>query len=433
MHIFFSGIGGAGIGPLALIAKEAGFEVSGSDKQASAYTEMLKLAGIDFYIGQSEEQISQRHTLHPIDWLVYSSALPKEQPNHAEIKFAQNHHIKHSKRDELLNYIIKEKRLKLIGVAGTHGKSTTTAMIIWLFKQLGSCISYSVGAKIPFGPMGQYMAASEYFVYECDEFDRNFLSFKPYLSLITGIGYDHHEIFPTREIYQNAFREFIGQSQHTLIWEEEEDLLRLPITDKIIVITPNDLAVSQIKLAGLENRLNAWQAVDAVHLITDEPVAKLVEHINKFPGLKQRMERLAPNLYTNYAHTPEKILAGMHAASEIAGPKKDIVVIYEPLTNRRQYHIRDEYDGCFEGAKKIYWVPTYLAREDPKQPILTPEQLIKHLPDPRLAEPAAVDDSLIKIIRKHLEAGDMVVAMDASGAGSLDDWLRQKLSKIIAK
>src|SRR5438270_5956992 len=137
-----------------------------------------------------------------------------------------------SKLDELLNKILEEKNLKLIAISGTHGKTTTTAMVVWLFKKLGVPISYSLGAKISFGDMGQYDPKSEFFVYECDEFDRNFLAFHPHLSIISGIAYDHHEIFPTEENYQAAFRDFIGQSEHVVIWQDDHDKLKLPTSDK---------------------------------------------------------------------------------------------------------------------------------------------------------------------------------------------------------
>ena len=95
MHIYFSGIGGAGIGPLAEIAMKAGYEVSGSDKQSSSYIEALKKDGItDIYISQSYETIEKVHSQHPIDWLVYTSALTIEQPNSPEIRFAKDNNIK---------------------------------------------------------------------------------------------------------------------------------------------------------------------------------------------------------------------------------------------------------------------------------------------------------------------------------------------------
>jgi UDP-N-acetylmuramate--alanine ligase len=224
MHIYFSGIGGTAIGPLALIAKQAGYEVSGSDKQDSQYIEYLRKHGINSIdIGQSREVIQKVHDKHSIDWVVYTSALTLENPDAPELAYAKEMGIRTSKRDELLNQIIQEKGLKLIAVAGTHGKTTTTAMVVWLFKQLGLPISYSVGAKIGFGEMGEFDSKSEYFVYECDEFDRNFLAFEPHLSLITGVTWDHHEIFPTREDYQQAFKEFIEQSQQTLVWKDDAD------------------------------------------------------------------------------------------------------------------------------------------------------------------------------------------------------------------
>jgi UDP-N-acetylmuramate--alanine ligase len=112
MHIFFSGIGGTGIGPLALIAQEAGYEVSGSDKQDSEYIKYLKSHGItDIHIGQTEVAIALTHQDRPIDWFVYSSALPKENPDHPELAFVESEHIHHSKRDEFLNHILSEKIL----------------------------------------------------------------------------------------------------------------------------------------------------------------------------------------------------------------------------------------------------------------------------------------------------------------------------------
>jgi UDP-N-acetylmuramate--alanine ligase len=431
MHIFFSGIGGGGVGPLALIAKQAGYEVSGSDKQESDYTKLLQKSGISLHIGQTAEAIQAVHDKKPIDWLVFSSAITRDNTQHPELLFAQRNQLKMSKRDGLLTEIIKQKKLKLIGIAGTHGKSTTTAMVMWLFHKLGIPIGHSVGAKVPFAPMGQLQPGSEYFVYECDEFDYNFLAFHPYIAAITGIGWDHHEIFPTEASFKNAYRDFISQSKHTIMWQEEYDLLGYTDTAKFTVLDNFDPAINRnIIIPGEFNRQDAWQAVQAVHRATKVPIATLIGHVNNFPGLKQRMEQLKPHLYTNYAHTPEKILGGMSTALELAkANNKDVVIIYEPLTNRRQHHIKHEYKNSFEGAKKLYWVRTYLAREDPNLPLLTPAELIDHLDDPSIATPAEIDDKLIQTIKEHLAKGDIVVAMGASGGGSLDEWLRTAIKE----
>jgi len=430
MHIYFSGIGGTAIGPLALIAKQAGFEVSGSDKQDSQYVQYLRKHGIEnIHIGQGRENIQAVYEAKPIDWFVYTSALPLENPDAPELLYCTEMGIKTSKRDELLNLILQEKGLKLVAVAGTHGKTTTTAMAIWLLKQLGIPLSYSVGAKIPFGEMGQYEEGSEYFVYEADEFDRNFLAFEPHVSLITGVSWDHHEVFPTREDYQEAFREFIGQSQHTFAWQEDADYLGLAASDVVTVLDSSDRRIFNIRLLGLYNRLDAWLVAQAVHRITNEPLDKLLDHLADFPGLSRRMEQLATDLYTDYAHTPEKIRGAMSVATEMAADKgQKVIVVYEPLTNRRQHYMLNDYKDCFTGASKVYWVPSYLAREDPNQRIIPPEELISHLDDPSIAVPAEMDGKLHQAIQQHLNQGDLVIGMAGGGGGSLDEWLRKEFA-----
>ena len=428
MHIFFSGIGGTAIGPLALIAKQAGFRVSGSDKQDSQYIHYLREQGIlDIHIGQSAENIARVHEREPIDWFVYSSAVIIENPHAPELRFCREQAIKTSKRDELINLILREKQLKLLAIAGTHGKSTATAMAVWLFKQVGLPISYSVGAKLSYGDMGQFAEGSQYFVYEADEFDRNFLAFEPFLSVITGVTWDHHEIFPTREDYQQAFREFISQSTHTILWREDAAYLELTPSPKTLLQSSDDPIVATIHLKGLYNRLDAWLVIQAVHRLTETPIAQLITHMNNFPGLQRRMEQIVPNLYSDYAHTPEKIRGGLSVALEMAAEKQqNVVVVYEPLTNRRQHYMMNDYKDCFTGAQKVYWLPSYLAREDPAQAILTPTELITHLSNPAVAEAATRGPHLKKAIQTHLHNGDLVVCMAGGGGDSLDEWIRRE-------
>lgn len=430
MHIFFSGIGGTAIGPLALIAKEAGYEVSGSDKQDSQYVQYLCKHGItQISIGQTHQAIEAVHNNQPIDWYVYSSAVEKENPNHPELVFVREQNIKHSKRDELINRVITDKKLKMIAIAGTHGKTTTTAMVIWLLKCLDVPVSYSVGAKISFGDMGQYQTDSEYFVYECDEFDRNFLAFEPYLSLISGVSWDHHEIFPTREDYQQAFKEFISQSRNVVLWQEDYDYLSLLPEQKYSVQNSANQSINLIKLAGLYNRLDAWLAVQAVHSLTRKSTKELIDHINDFPGLQRRMEQIIPNLYSDYAHTPEKIRGAMSVALETASQtKQKLIVIYEPLTNRRQHYMLSDYKDCFSGASRVYWIPSYLAREDQSQRVIPPLELINHLSDPSIAKAMERDKTLKTTIQKHLDIGDLVVCMAGGGGDSLDEWIRDNFT-----
>ncbi|MGH7237780.1 MAG: Mur ligase domain-containing protein, partial [Candidatus Saccharimonadales bacterium] len=360
MHVYFSGIGGTGIGPLAMVAKQAGYEVSGSDKQDSLYIKYLRNHGInDIHISQSYEQIAAVHNKKPIDWFVYSSALPMENPDAPELEFCNEQGIKISRRDELLNQILEDKKLKLIAVAGTHGKTTTTAMIVWLFKQLKIPVSYILPAKNSFGDMGEFDQASDYFIYEADEFDRNFLSFEPFVSIISGVSWDHQDIYPTRESYQEAFREFIKQSEWLEIWQEDADYLKLEPTDHHAVMDSADPLIGQIKLKGRYNRLDAYLAVKAVRQLTQKPLEEIINKINKFPGLSRRMEQVIPKLYTDYAHTVDKIRGAMSVATEMAADSgQPLIVVYEGLHNRRQHYIMNDYKDVFSGAAQVYWVPS---------------------------------------------------------------------------
>ncbi|MGI9027939.1 MAG: Mur ligase domain-containing protein [Candidatus Saccharimonadales bacterium] len=429
LHIFFSGIGGTAIGPLALIAHQAGFTVSGSDKQESQYVDYLRQHGIqNIAIGQTTDNIQEIHGQTPIDWIVYSSAVAIENPDHPELVFARSNDIKLSKRDELLNKILQDTGKKLLAIAGTHGKTTTTAMAIWLFKQLDIPISYSVGAKIPFGEMGNFDAESEYLVYECDEFDRNFLAFYPYLSLITGIDYDHHEIFPTRNDYRNAFKQFLGQADQNIVWQSDVTENNLTLGDNYSVLSDEDAAIDLLKIVGHVNRRNAWQVIQGVHRLTGVPIKTLSANMESFPGLSRRFEKITDGLYTDYAHTTPKIQGCLQMAREVSD---NVVVVYEPLTNRRQQYIRGDYANLFADVKKLYWVPSYLAREDPDQAILTPSDLITNMRNPEIAEPAELDNGLKGRITEHLRKGDLVVCLSGGGGGSLDEWLRTEFRQYI--
>ncbi|OVE79470.1 hypothetical protein BVY00_00320 [bacterium G20] len=427
MHVYFSGIGGAGIGPLALIAKQAGYEVSGSDASDSSYLKYLIGQGIsDIHVGQTAEKLAEVHARKPIDWFVYSSALPKTDPNHPELVYVKENAIRISKRDEFLNQILTDKRLKLIAVAGTHGKTTTTAMAVWLFKQLGVPVSYSLGAKISYGEMGEYTPGSEYFIYEADEYDHNFLAFHPYMSLITGIDWDHPDVYPSCEEYYKAFKDFIGQSEHAALWQSDVQRLKHTPTDHQMVLSEDDPQInSLLRLPGLVNRRDAWIAANGLWPILNKPAAELAEKLNKFPGLARRWEEISPHIYSDYAHTPGKIRGALQLAHEVASD--NVVVVYEGLHNLRQHFIKDELKDLFDNVKQLYIVPSYLAREDPNLPTLSPADIKNLLSEKAQAKTTAaeLDESLQQKIKDHTAKGDTVLCLSAGGAGSLDEWLRQ--------
>jgi len=427
MHVYFSGIGGTGISSLALIAQKAGYEVSGSDARPSQYLKYLADHGVtNTHIGVDRGFIASVHAKHPIDWFVYGSAQPMDFPDHPEFAFCQEMGIKQSKRDEFLSQLITKNGLKLVAIAGTHGKTTTTAMAVWVFKQLGIPLSYSGGAKLSFGDQAEFDRSSQYFIYEADEYDRNFLSFHPEITLISGIDWDHPDIYPSREAYYQAFNEFISQSHQAVIWQNDAERLGLSQRDKILILDPKNPEIdSRLKLAGQVNRLNGWLVANGLAKSLNKQVHELVEVLNKFPGISRRFEKIALNLYSDYAHTPEKIKGALQMAHEVAS--KNIVVVYEGLHNTRQHFIKDELATLFDGVNQLYIVPSYLAREDKDLELLTPKKILDLLSisTKSKAQAAELDDSLKQAISSHLGAGDLVLCLSAGGIGSLDEWLRK--------
>lgn len=432
MHVYFSGIGGTGIGPLSIIAHQAGYAVSGSDKQDSSYIQYLQKSGLTgIHIGQTYEQIAAVHAQTPIDWYVYSSAVTKEQNDPPELRFCQDHGIRASKRDIFLSTFLDDNDLRLIAIAGTHGKTTTTAMMVWAMKQLGLPVSYSVGAKLSFGGMGEYTAGSEYFVYECDEYDRNFLSYTPHISLITGIDWDHPDTYPTREEYYDAFHAFLNKSGQNLLWAADAAALGITAHDHCKVLNDDDKVLQSIPLPGEVNRRDAALVVHALHSLTGKPLLQLIHTVSTFPGVSRRFEQIAPNIYSDYAHTPPKIKGALQLAHEVAGD--NVVVVYEGLHNTRQHFIKDELAGLFEHVKQLYVVPSYLAREDPNLPVLSPSDLrsLMNEATQQHTTPAALDETLRETIARHAAQGDTVLCITAGGGNSLDEWLRQSFKKNI--
>ena len=429
MNIFISGIGGAGLGPLAEIALDAGDAVFGSDLAPSLQTAELEKRGVKIFYEQNADNLAKIHRENHIDWLIYTSALPDDAP---ELQFARANHIKFSKRDEFLAEFIRRKNLSLVAVAGTHGKTTTTAMLVWVFQNLNMPISYSVGATLPFANSGHYDKNSRFFVYEADEYDRNFLHFSPAVAAIVSLDYDHADIYKTVASYRAAFREFVAQSGQLVTFASVAEQLKNP--PKNSVILPDGATnFNEIQLPGAATRDDAKLAMETLRLILDDfDESKIREILSRFPGTSRRFEKLAENLYTDYAHHPTEIAATLQKAREIAGARRKVVAVYQPHQNLRQREIVADggYGKSFADADEIFWTPTYLVRGDLTQNshILTSAELIETLDEKsrKVARTAELNDELFAEISRNLKKGNLIVVM---GAGPIDAWLRGELSR----
>jgi UDP-N-acetylmuramate--alanine ligase len=243
------------------------------------------------------------------------------------------------------------------------------------------------------------------------------------------LAWDHPDIYPTQEAYNQAFAQFLDQCTQAIIWHEDAEKLGQEQNGKYAILDSQAAPIeSDIKLGGWVNRANAWQAVQIVKMVSEVTEARLIDIINKFPGLSRRFEEISPNIYSDYAHTPEKIRGALQMAQEVTS--ENVVVVYEGLHNLRQHFIRDELAGLFRDVKNLYIVPSYLAREDQSLELLTPEKLLKLMSIGVRTKAAAaqLNGDLKKIIQHHAKQGDLVLCLSGGGAGSLDEWLRKEFA-----
>ena len=401
MRIYFSGIGGTGLAPLANLALDAGYAVLGSDLHESDGTAELRQRGVNMSIGEQDGNfLRQQNEIEKIDLLVYTSALPAD---HAELLVAKALGIQTVKRDQLINLIIEDKGLKLVAVAGTHGKTTTVAMIIWACKELGKPISYLAGTNLAWGASGHFDSKSQYLVYEADEYDRNFLHFRPWCAVITVEDYDHPDIYPTIKDYREAFQQFRQQSEQVI---------------------ENVKIVEGVTLVGKLRKMDASLATKAVSLMMGATEAEIIEAINRFPGAGRRFEKITERVYSDYGHHPKEIKATIQMARELCDREawRGVVVLYQPHQNSRQHEIKADYHDAFLGADKIFWVPTYLVRENPKLKILSPADLVVGLDNAEVAEAVELNDELAQKLKSLHNDGWMILLMTA---GPADAWFRK--------
>lgn len=409
MRIYISGISGTAMGPLALMAKEAGFVVLGSDLARGAVSEELEEAGIELHIGDQDGNfLQEKFQENKIDWFVYTSALPKD---HAELKLAKKLKIKVSKRDELIAFLVERLDLKMVAVAGTHGKTTTSAGIVWLALRLKLPISWLVGTTLGFAGAGKYVPGSKFLIYEADEYDRNFLAYHPWLSVIPSISYDHPDIYPTEDDYKAAFAQFIRQSRKVILKTNLNDQLTIPGK-----LRRFDLGLGIEATSEMRRELGDGD--------TKTEIEEMIQIMNEFPGVGRRMEKISDGIYSDYAHHPEEVRATIEMAQEEAKRSglSGVVVIYEPHQNVRQTEIFKDYREAFLGIDKLFWMPTYLTREDPSLRVIRPSEFIESLVNSEIGEEAEFDEKLYLRIKSYLNDGYLVLLMTA---GPGDEWLRE--------
>ena len=340
-RLHFIGIGGAGMSGLALVCAELGASVTGSDRSDSSYMERLRQAGLDPRVGHDAANLPEGAEV------VVSTAIGDDNP---ELALARERGVEPIHRGALLAELCAEKRL--IAVAGTHGKTTTTAMLVWALRGLGADPAFFVGGEVP--GLGAERAAAnagwgsgEWVVAEADESDGSFLDLKPEIAVVTNIEMDHHSRWGSVAELRAAFGEFTAAAR--------------------AVVRPEDTDLEiELAVPGHHNLLNARCAVLAAAAAGFEPAA-VAAALADFPGVKRRLElkgtRGGSRIYDDYAHHPTEVRAALSALREQRPGR--LIAVFQPHLYSRTKAFGEEFGAALALADEVVVLDVYPAREQP--------------------------------------------------------------------
>ena len=361
-RLHFIGIGGAGMSGLALVCARLGATVTGSDRADSSYMERLRAAGLAPVIGHEEGNLPEGAEV------VVSTAIGDDNP---ELALARERGVEPLHRSELLAELCAEKRL--IAIAGTHGKTTTTAMAVWALRAAGADPAFFVGGEVPgLGPGGEAANAGwgegEWVVAEADESDGSFLRLQPEVAVITNVEMDHHTHWGSLAALHAAFAEFADKSS-TVVLPADGSLDGLagsaePVGFDADVPGPHEL---HLAVPGRHNRANARAALAAIAATGSDPELAPAHALAEFPGVRRRLElkgsRGGSRIYDDYAHHPTEVRAALSALRELQ-PER-LVAVFQPHLYSRTKALAVQFGAALALADEVVVLDVYPAREQP--------------------------------------------------------------------
>jgi UDP-N-acetylmuramate--alanine ligase len=364
--LHFIAIGGAGMSGLALVCHRLGARVTGSDRADSSYLERLRKAGLEPRIGHDPDAV-------PADAdVIVSTAVPDDNPELARAR-ERGQSVWH--RGALLAELCAEGRL--IGVAGTHGKTTTAGMLVHALRALGADPGFFIGGELPGaggdgGPANAGWGGGEWIVAEADESDASFLELDPEVAVVTNVELDHHSRWSSRGELVDAFASFAGRADALALGEGREldpVAAQAKRVERFGATAPGPARL-ELGVPGRHNVLNARAALSALGLagFAIEPAA---EALASFPGMLRRQElvgrREGAVIYDDYAHHPTEVRATLEALRELRPGR--IVAVFQPHLYSRTKALAADFGAALAEADEIGVLEVYPAREEPVGPL----------------------------------------------------------------
>ena len=426
-NIHFIGIGGIGMSGLARFFLHEGKTVSGSDRAASAITDALVREGVEFFPTQIAENLSKG--INPLlpDMIVYTEAMAHDHP---EMMAARLLGVPMMNYFDALGLVASE--YYLIAVAGTHGKTTTTAMLADVLEEAGLDPTVIVGSLRSKTGSNFRPGKSKYAIVEACEYKRDFLSLKPDVLVITNIEYEHVDYYKNLADVQEAFSELIGQvKEGGAIVANTTDPALIPVLSHLtnnghpMTVIDYRLYIDldlKLRQPGMHNRMNAAAARGVAEFLKVE-TSTTNEALENFAGTWRRFEFkgdvLGTPVYDDYAHHPTEIRVTIKGTRELY-PKRKLIVVAQTHTYSRTKELFDEFVSAYAAADQVYLLPIYAAREDNLSGISS-EQLADAITEkgtPAVAMQTAA--GIAQTIRESLNESEPAVVV-IMGAGNVTE------------
>ena len=360
--VHFVGIGGIGVSAVARMMLQEGKEVSGSDREETRIVTELKEKGAHISIGHNEANVSPG-----TDTVIFSIAVREDNP---ELRKARALGLSVFSYPEILGAISVSKFT--IAVSGTHGKTTTTAMVAKILIDAGRSPSVIVGSLLKEGGSNFIAGEGNVFVVEACEYRRSFLQLEPNILVITNIDDDHLDYYGDIAGVQKAFGEFaakVGKGNHIIA--NVGDPLVAPVLQNSKAQIVDYAAINgdllQLRVPGKHNIANAKAALGVAEVLNIR-LGTALAALNNFKGTWRRFEYkgimgTGALLYDDYAHHPTEIQSTIQAAKDFFKNKK-LIVVFQPHLYSRTKLLLDQFSRSFGGVEKIIVAPIYAARED---------------------------------------------------------------------
>ncbi|MFA6325071.1 MAG: Mur ligase family protein [Candidatus Paceibacterota bacterium] len=366
-NVHFIGIGGIGISAIARMMLHDGKKVTGQDMQDGEVVQELKKVGVEIIIGQSFEKIPE-----DTDLLIYTIAIDNYDPELTK-KIRNDLKIPVYSYPEMLDIISRDKYT--IAVSGTHGKTTTTAMIAQILCDTKNDPTVIVGSLL-IGLKSNFIAGmSNYLVVEACEYRRSFLNINPKILVITNIEADHLDYYKDIEDIKNAFHELALKVPEDgfIVCNFDDEIIKEVVKDiKAKIVNYDDYFNKDLtlKIPGIHNKQNA-AAASAVANLIDIKKEEAERALAEFPGTWRRFEykgetNTGAKIYDDYAHHPTEIsvtLAGFRDLYPIDDGWR-VIVVFQPHLFSRTKLLLDDFKKCFTLADNIFLLPIYYAREE---------------------------------------------------------------------